>query len=238
MRHFWKRSVGPISMSFDTQTPPDRAPRPAGRRARSGVPLPDEKGRTASLRAASSRQAGRDGSGHRKGAPIRWRIWRLLDWIRERTFSKCRGQCGWRGDCAETRETFEPGGFLTVRSCVCRGEGDLRGLAALGAAAGVAWARCTVDSCPICEAIREDQQGRRWRCGSDLRGGAASDDAVCAAENGGATGSADGASHSAAVCEAADAIDQLASSALRGVRRRRAARTGWVSELLELMTSE
>ncbi len=41
----------------------------------------------------------------------------MLGWIRERTFSKCRGQCGWRGDCAETRETFEPRGFLPVRSC-------------------------------------------------------------------------------------------------------------------------
>ena len=66
----------------------------------------------------------------------------------------------------------------------------LRALASLGQDSTGVWARGQADRPAVRQAVREDEQERPCRCRGHLRSGAASFDAVCRYQDGGATGPA------------------------------------------------
>src|SRR5262249_39469160 len=55
---------------------------------------------------------------------------------------------------------------------------------AQGAGVARAWPRGSTDAGAIREGVHQAQQARCRRCGSDLRGGSAPDDALCAGQDG------------------------------------------------------
>ena len=99
-------------------------------------------------------------------------------------FSGARSRCG-RGDGSAQAAAARTNAGVFRRAAALRDwAGGLRNGALLGARVGHAWPRGATDASAIREGLRQAQQERRGRCTSDLRGGGAADDALCARQDG------------------------------------------------------
>jgi hypothetical protein len=78
--------------------------------------------------------------------------------------------------------------FFSPTASLSGWPGGMRDRALLGVGVARAWPRGAIDAGAIREGLHQAQQARRRRCGSDLRGGFAADDAVCAGQDGGVAG--------------------------------------------------
>src|SRR6516162_7132957 len=75
-------------------------------------------------------------------------------------------------------------GVLWSTAALSGWSGGVRDGALLGAGVARAWPRGATDASAIREGVHQAQQARCRRCGSDLRGGWAPDDALCAGQDG------------------------------------------------------
>src|SRR5256884_7505768 len=75
-------------------------------------------------------------------------------------------------------------GVLQSTAALSGWPGGVRDGALLGAGVARAWPRGATDAGAIRESLRQAQQARCRRCRSDLRGGWAPDDALCAGQDG------------------------------------------------------
>src|SRR6266478_4102414 len=118
------------------------------------------------------------------------------------------------------RKQLRRPGVLQSTAALSGWPGGVRDGALLGAGVARAWPRGATDAGAIRESLRQAQQARCRRCRSDLRGGWAPDDAICAGEDGRATGDGTAASWPRATgASAHDAGERVAGTSC-GVRDR------------------
>src|SRR3954447_5662130 len=87
-------------------------------------------------------------------------------------------------DCTQAASAGAGSGVLQQAAALLGGDGGMCDGALLGAGAARAGARGATDAGAVRESLCEAEQERRRGCGSDLRGGCATDDAVRAGQDG------------------------------------------------------
>src|SRR5215831_4133302 len=102
----------------------------------------------------------------------------------EACFSGARGRCRGSDGSAQAASACAGSGVLQSTAALSSWPGGVRDGALLGAGVARAWPRGAADAGAIREGVHQAQQTRCRRCGSDLRGGSASDDALCAGQDG------------------------------------------------------
>src|SRR6516225_9690422 len=102
----------------------------------------------------------------------------------EACFSGARGRCRGSDGSAQAASACAGSGVLQSTAVLSGWPGGVRDGALLGAGVARAWARGAADAGAIREGVHQAQQARCRRCGSDLRGGSAPDDALCAGQDG------------------------------------------------------
>src|SRR5947208_2256418 len=100
----------------------------------------------------------------------------------EAGFSGARRRCKRSDGFAQAASACAGSRVLQPTSTLSGWVGSVCHGALLGARARRAWARVTGDACAIREGVHQAQQARCRRCGSNLRGGCAADDALCAGQ--------------------------------------------------------
>src|SRR5262245_58849433 len=99
-------------------------------------------------------------------------------------FSGARGRCRGRDGSAQAASACAGSGVLQSTAALSDWPGGVRDGALLGAGVARAWPRGATDAGAIREGVHQAQQARCRRCGSDLRGCWAPDDALCAGQDG------------------------------------------------------
>src|SRR5262244_2823456 len=99
-------------------------------------------------------------------------------------FSGARGRCRGRDGSAQAASACANAGVLQSTAAMSDWPGGVRDGALLGAGVARAWQRGATDAGAIREGLHQAQQARCRRCGSDLRGRSAPDDALCAGQDG------------------------------------------------------
>src|SRR5262249_32939057 len=102
----------------------------------------------------------------------------------EACFSGARGRCRGSDGCAQAASACAGSGVLQSTAALSGWPGGVRDGALLGAGVARAWPRGATDAGAIREGVHQAQQARCRGCGSDLRGGSAPDDALCAGQDG------------------------------------------------------
>src|SRR6201993_2745533 len=101
----------------------------------------------------------------------------------EACFSGARGRC--RGSDGSAQAASACAGSVVLQSTAALSgwPGGVRDGALLGSGVARAWPRGATDAGAIRESLRQAQQARCRRCRSDLRGGWAADEAICAGQD-------------------------------------------------------
>src|SRR6516162_2544682 len=102
----------------------------------------------------------------------------------EACFSGARGRCRGSDGSAQAASACAGSGVLQSTAALSSWPGGVRDGALLGAGVARAWPRGAADAGAIREGVHQAQQARCRRCRSDLRGGPAPDDALCAGQDG------------------------------------------------------
>src|SRR5262247_2124667 len=102
----------------------------------------------------------------------------------EACFSGAWGRCRGSDGSAQAASACARSGVLQSTAALSGWPGGMRDSALLGAGVARAWARGAADAGAIREGVHQAQQARCRRCRSDLRGGWAPDDALCAGQVG------------------------------------------------------
>src|SRR5215831_1976370 len=98
----------------------------------------------------------------------------------EACFSGAWGRCRGSDGSAQAASACAGSGVLQSTAALSDWPGGVRDGALLGAGVARAWPRGATDAGAIREGVHQAQQARCRRCGSDLRGCSAPDDAFCA----------------------------------------------------------
>src|SRR5215469_3395123 len=104
--------------------------------------------------------------------------------LAKHVFSGARGRCGGSDGSVQAASACAGSGVLQSTAAMSGWPGGVRDGALLGAGVARAWPRGSTDAGAIREGVHQAQQARCRRCGSDLRGGSAPDDALCAGQDG------------------------------------------------------
>src|SRR5262247_3051270 len=102
----------------------------------------------------------------------------------EACFSGARGRSRGSDGFAQAASACAGSRVLQSTASLSDWAGGVRDRALLGAGVARAWPRGAADAGAIREGVHQAQQARCRRCGSDLRGGWAPDDALCAGQDG------------------------------------------------------